>query len=114
MTAPGLDCGIPNTVVAQLAGGAATPVRLDRGEPPSTFDGIRVSGRRMRFDDLLSIFLGRLRRPAGDALAATRLGAGRIESGEESLSIASGPALIGAREDPELWAVPREAAPEPP
>lgn len=44
--------------------------------------------------------------PAVRRIFVRRFGAGKIESGDEFLSIAGGLALIGEREDVELWAAP--------
>jgi hypothetical chaperone protein len=46
--------------------------------------------------------------PAVRQLFERRFGAGRIESGDELLSIANGLALIGEREDVERWSIPLE------
>ena len=47
--------------------------------------------------------------PAVRALFAARFGPGRIESGDELVSIAHGLAMIGGREDIDLWCVDEAA-----
>ncbi|MGA9007477.1 MAG: hypothetical protein WB495_11465 [Xanthobacteraceae bacterium] len=50
--------------------------------------------------------MGRRSRPCG---RQRRFGSGKIESGDELLSIANGLAMIGERDDADQWAVTEDA-----